>query len=141
MPEGDLVFIVKAPMQSVWALLSDMQKVGSCIPGCEVIVVDEKISNWKLAAKLGFVSRTFELKNQVTELIPPTRSAWMAHGEDIEMAGSLDLASISNIETQVHFRIVINATGNMGKIINNVIDRKIDDYKNEFMKCVKSKLE
>ena len=37
MPEGSVAFDVRVPVDRAWAFLSDMQKVGSCVPGVEAI--------------------------------------------------------------------------------------------------------
>jgi len=141
MPEGEVLFTVKAPLQKVWDFLSDMKNVGSCIPNCEVNVIDSETSEWYITEKIGFISKTFSLKTRTTKIIAPKHAAWIGEGENIEMSGSLDLTPISNEETEVRLKLSLNASGPLKAIINNVIASKMDDYKNAFMNCVKSKLE
>src|SRR5207249_4897961 len=49
MPEGTISFEVEAPVERVWAFLSDMRKVGSCVPGVQSVeVLDDKRARWNL---------------------------------------------------------------------------------------------
>ena len=53
MPEGTISFEVEAPVERVWAFLSDMRKVGSCVPGVQSVeIVDDKRARWNLQVKI-----------------------------------------------------------------------------------------
>jgi carbon monoxide dehydrogenase subunit G len=141
MPEVEDVFTVKASLQKVWDFLRDIKNVGTCIPNSEVNIIDPNTSEWKLTTKLGFMPVTVKLIARITEMKPPEYAAWIGEGENVKMAGSLKLRPISNEETEVKFKLNISGSGTMAGIINNVIARKMDEYKNGFISCVKSKLE
>ncbi|MGI0148587.1 MAG: CoxG family protein, partial [Thermoplasmata archaeon] len=59
MPEGKIEFDVIAPVAQVWSFLSDLRKVGQCVPGVEnVELIDEKRARWDLKVRIGPLSQT-----------------------------------------------------------------------------------
>lgn len=142
MPEGHANFVVKAPLQKVWDFLSDMKKVGTCIPGLvEMEAIDERSAFWTLKMKVGPISKTIKLKTQTVEQRPPTYGSFKGEGENITFEGSINLKSVSDKETEVDYKMSVNASGSLGEIINSVIRSKIDQQTQDFSRTVKSKLE
>ena len=142
MPEGHVNFIVKTPLQKVWDFVSDMKKVATCIPGLvDMQAIDDKSAYWTLKMKVGPISKTIKLKTETVEQRAPTYGSFKGEGENITFMGTIILKSVSENETEVDYKMNVNASGSLGEIINSVIRSKIDQQTEDFSKAVKSKLE
>lgn len=65
-------FVVLAPIQRVWDFMMEPEKITSCIPGCEKIIVrDEKNYFAAVKAEVGPISVRFEFNTEIVEIAPP----------------------------------------------------------------------
>ncbi len=59
--EFDNSFEVAAPIETVWVLLNDIERIAPCMPGAEITeVIDESNFKGKVAVRLGPVALTFQ---------------------------------------------------------------------------------
>jgi len=142
MPKMEPTFTVEAPADEVWAFLTDMERVGSCVPGCEVHEVDAQTFAWEMTAKMGPISKTFKFTTQATTQDDVNHIAEFAGGGDgLEIAGRCRLDPVSARETHITFELDINGTGGVATIVNNLIKMKIGEYEAAFVECVRGSLE
>ena len=141
MPEGSLTFNVRAPLESVGIFLADLRKVGACIPGARRFdVVDEKNANWEIEMKIGPLKQRFQVRTETAEQNPPHHGKFRREADTLNMTGTIDLAPAGN-ETQVTYRIAVDAKGPLARIMDNFMTSKLDQQTQEFAANVKKALE
>lgn len=150
MPEARVEFTIKAPIIEVWQLLSNMEGLGLCIPGCkEVKQVSENEYDWILQVKVLHTSRTISARTRATEMVPPSHVSFTGDGKlreglgfyKVALRGSMDLASVTNNETKVIFDGSVSAGGIGGAIINKIASGQMKGLIQDFEQNVRSKLE
>lgn len=143
-------FIVKAPLERTWELLSDMERFGSCIPGCkEVRKISETEYDWVIQAKVLRTSRTIVAKTRAIELNPPVHAAFLGEGElkerfnryKVTLSGTTDLESLSDSETKIKFAGDVHASGMGGFIINKVASGQVKGLFQDFEQNIRAALE
>lgn len=123
--QGDLcmlieeTFAVKAPIEKVWDFLMDPDASGPCVPGCEKVeVVDDKTYRVRVKTKVSFLAFTFNMKVEIIEMNRPFHLESTSAGEDSKMTSkirvksSLDLKSVTELETEISYRSDISLFGN-----------------------------
>src|SRR5437867_12538818 len=94
MPEGTIAFDVTAPIEKVWAFLSDTRQVGRCVPGVDRIEgLDATHARWDLTVKIGPLSQTLKVTTETLEQVPLRRGRFRASADSIDMTGTSGLAS------------------------------------------------
>lgn len=143
-------FIVKAPLEKTWKLLSDMESFGLCIPGCkEVKKLSETEYDWVIQAKVLHTSRTIVAKTRVTEMKPPVHASFEGEAElherfsryKMTLSGTTDLEPLSDGETKITFAGNILASGAGGFIINKIASGQMQGLFRDFEQNVKAELE
>lgn len=141
MPEGTVTFDVRVPQDRAWAFLSDMQKVGSCVPGVEAIeVVDEKRAKWTLKVKIGPLSQTIHVDTETLEQTPPSRARFKGVADNMEMLGTIDLAPAGD-STHITYTMVATAKGPLARIMDNFMKSRLKQQSEDFAANVKKTLE
>jgi len=136
-------FEIEAPQERCWIFFSDLANVGNCIPGCEsVSPIDQVSAIFKIKLKVGYLSKTFELKAKVVELTEPSHIAFTAEGTDAEIDGDLGFHRISPDKTGVRYTIEIRPISITGKTAVTMIGKDlVKQQASEFATCVKNKLQ
>jgi carbon monoxide dehydrogenase subunit G len=141
-------FTIKAPIEKAWDFLIDPDASGPCVPGCEKIeVVDDKTYKVRVKTKISFISFTFNMKVEIIEMNRPFHLESVSAGEDskltsrIRMKSSLDLKSISEMETGISYRSDVSLFGKLGTMGLSVIKGKAKQLGKEFAGALKSRLE
>ena len=141
-------FSVKAPIGKVWDFLLDPHKLAACVPGCEgVEVLDENTYLTSVKAKVGPISARFKIRLTINEKDPPYRLVTTGKGEDSGMASSLlskneiRLQSLSEGETEIHYRSDISVLGTLGRFGEGIMRKKAKEVGEQFAQTLKSKIE
>ncbi|MEK6987296.1 MAG: SRPBCC domain-containing protein [Candidatus Thermoplasmatota archaeon] len=141
MPEGTVTFDVRAPVDRVWSFLSDVRKVGSCVPGVENIeIVDEKRATWDLKVKIGPLSQTMRVATETLEQVPPSRARFKGVADNADMLGTIELTPKGDA-TQVVYTMNVTAKGPLARIMDNFMKSKLKSQGDEFAANVKKALE
>lgn len=141
-------FIVKAPIEQVWAFLRDPREVGRCIPGTERIdVVDDTHYRVVAGARVSFLSLSFQLDVTLTEVVEPRRLVSVAEGTDarlkerVKLTSTLTLDPVGPAETAVAYRIELGVFGKLASIGFAVIKGKAKAMAAEFADTIRARLE
>lgn len=136
-------FEIAANQEKCWSFLSNLQNIGSCIPGCEsVSMTGETSAEFKVKVRVGYLSKTFLLRAKLVELVPPRHLTFNAEGQDAEISGNLDLNGSQEKLTTLNYKIEIKPVSLTGKTAISMLGRDIvRKQASEFASCVKSKLE
>jgi carbon monoxide dehydrogenase subunit G len=141
MPEGKVEFEVIAPIEQVWSFLSDLRKVGPCVPGVEnVEVLDEKRARWDLKVKIGPLSQTIRVLTETLEQIPLRRGRFRGEAENMDMIGTIELAPAREA-TKVVYTMSVTAKGPLSRIMDNFMRTRLKSQTEEFAANVKRALE
>jgi uncharacterized protein len=141
MPEDSIAFDVKAPPERVWAFLSDMRKIGSCVPGVmSVDVLDDTHARWNLKVKIGPLSQTFVVMTENLEQEPLVRGRFRGTAENMEMMGTVELTPHED-STRVKYTMSVQAKGPLARIMDNVMKTRIKGQTEEFAANVRKALE
>lgn len=141
MPEGTVTFDVRAPVDRVWSFLSDVRKVGSCVPGVENIeILDEKRATWDLKVKIGPLSQTMRVATETLEQVPPSRARFKGVADNADMLGTIELTPKGDA-TEVVYTMNVTAKGPLARIMDNFMKSKLKSQADEFAANVKKALE
>lgn len=141
-------FTVKAPIEKVWAFLRDPRQVAQCIPGTEKIeVIDDTHYHVVAGAKVSFLSVSFAMNVDVTEIEEPRRLVSVAEGLDsrlrerVKVSSELTLEPLGPDETTLSYRIDLGVFGKLASIGFSVIKGKAKQMAVDFVASIRSRLE
>jgi len=141
-------FSIKAPIGKVWDFLLDARQLASCVPGCEgVEILDENTYMTSIKVKVGPISARFKIRLTINEKEPPHRLLTTGKGEDSMMASSIlskneiQLHSLSEAETEIHYRSDVSVLGTLGKFGEGIMRKKAKEVGGQFALVLKSKIE
>jgi len=135
-------FEVNASPSKCWEFFSNLSNIGNCIPGCESVKpIDESSAIFRVKLKVGYLSKSFELKTKVVEKIEGTRMKFIGEGQDAEVTGSVDLGSFSD-KTKIRYSVEIKPISVTGKTAVTMLGKDlVKKQASEFASCVKSRVE
>jgi aerobic carbon-monoxide dehydrogenase small subunit len=135
-------FVIASDIDRCWQFVSDLPSVAACVPGCESATpLDGKDVLLKVKLRIGYISKTLELKARVGESNPPSHFSFSATGPDAEISGIIDLLSVDK-GTRLTYRIEINPVSVTGKTAMTLMGKDlVKRQAEEFAACIKSKLE
>lgn len=141
MPEGTVEFEVTAPVERVWSFLSDLRKVGGCVPGVEnVEVLDEKRARWDLKVKIGPLSQTMRVMTETLEQVPLRHGRFRGEADNLDVIGTIDLASAGE-RTKVTYTMAVTAKDPLARIMDNFMRTRLKSQTEEFATNVKRAIE
>jgi uncharacterized protein len=141
--ESSEEFSVDAPQDSCWAFFSDLTNIGSCIPGCESVTNLAKDSAiFKVKVKVGYISRTFQLKAKLVETNAPSHLSFCAQGSDAEVTGKLSIERRETDRVSIKYSVEIRPISVTGKTAVAMMGKElVRKQASEFATCVKARLE
>lgn len=143
-------FEIQAPVEAVWAFLMDPHRVVECMPGAELVEVeDERTFRGNIKLKVGFVAVSYQMRVQFTEIDHEAFFARIqAEGSENTKGGGRALGTMSSQSralsdgvTEVTVGVEMDITGRMiefGKGMIRSVSRQITK---KFVSCAKGKLE
>ena len=141
MPEGTATFEVRAPVDRVWAFVSNMQKIGGCVPGVQSVeVLDETRARWNLKVKIGPLSQDIVVLTESLEQIPLKHGKFRGEAENMDITGTIDLAP-DGTSTKVTYTMAVQAKGPLARIMDNFMRTRLKAQTEEFAANVKKSLE
>jgi carbon monoxide dehydrogenase subunit G len=141
MPEGTISFDVQAPVERVWAFLSDMRGVGTCVPGVQSVeIIDDKRARWNLQVKIGPLSQAVQVLTETTDQIPLKHGKFRGTADNMEMIGTIDLEPAEN-GTRVTYTMAVQAKGPLARIMDNFLRSRLKAQTEEFAANVRRALE
>ena len=92
MPTAQRTFEVQAPAATVWAFLSNLERLGPCLPGCTgVDLLSPTEADWRMETKIGFIRKRFVVRTRTTTLEEPAHAAWTGESDDLTASGTIDV--------------------------------------------------
>jgi uncharacterized protein len=107
-------FDVKAPVQTVWETLIDVERVAPCLPGAEITGSEDGVYQGTFVVKVGPTTASYRGQLEMQALDEATRTATMkARGQDKRGQGSANATIVSTLsETPegTHVEVVTDFT-------------------------------
>lgn len=136
MPVMKPSFVIDAPIDKVWAYMSNMENVGSCVPGCEVNVIDNTTSEWAMTVKMGPLKKTIEMTNHVIEQDDANYHVhFKCDGDMVDCIGVGDMTPQDG-GTFVDFSLTLEAKGPGAQMVDRLITGKLPEYQEYFVEHV-----
>lgn len=140
-------FTVDAPVDAVWAFLTDPHRVARCLPGASITEqIDEKTYAGKMTVKVGPVSSSYKGRIVFERLDPETRTAQMSgRGQDIRGRGGADMKMMSRLTeteggTSVTVVSEVNVTGILAQFGRGMIKDVSDQMFQSFTETMRAEL-
>ena len=140
-------FTIRAPLETVWNFLFDIERMSLCVPGVESIEqTGEDTYQGMLAIRIGPVSARFAGKVTLTEVAMPHRIGAHINGEDRTIASFIHADFVSILEeiedgTQVSYDMDLNVRGRLGQFGTAVTRATAQKITAEFANNVRAELE
>jgi carbon monoxide dehydrogenase subunit G len=141
--EASEEILVNSAIGRCFSFFTDLVNIGSCIPGSEKVeLIDSTSANLKVKLKVGYISRTFELKAKIKDVKINKELSFVAEGPDAEVTGYLNFSEKETGITKVTYRVEIKPISVMGKTAISMMGKDlVRKQASEFASCVKQKLE
>lgn len=139
---------IDVPRDAAWDFLWDVDRLISCVPGCEEASTVEagKLYNARMVARVGPFKVTFPIKIEVLESEPKQRIKARASGSDNKIGSHLKVELDVSLEekgnsTVVSFVASVDILGKLATLGHSIIKRKADNDVASFAQAVKKELE
>ncbi len=142
-------FVIKAPIDKVWAYLTDPYRVAPALPGAAITEkVDEKTYKGTITVKVGPVSAKYKGTAVFETLDPATHTAEIsAKGQDLSGRGGADmkmssvLKEVAPSETEVTLVSDVNVTGILAQFGRGLMQDVSDQMLKRFTDAMRAELE
>jgi carbon monoxide dehydrogenase subunit G len=145
----DKTFVVRAPPQAVWDLLTDPRRVARCLPGAAITEqLDPKTWAGTLAVKVGPVTASYRGQLQFARLDAAAREAELhASGQDVRGKGGARMKLTSRVierapgETEVVASSELEVTGLLAQMGRGMVQDVGDQIFRKFTDAMRAELE
>jgi carbon monoxide dehydrogenase subunit G len=142
-------FVIKAPIDRVWAYLTDPYRVAPALPGAAITEkTDERTYKGTITVKVGPVSAKYKGTAVFEKLDPATHSAEIsAKGQDLSGRGGADMKMSSALvsrgaeETEVTLASDVNVTGILAQFGRGLMQDVSDQMLKRFTDAMRAELE
>jgi carbon monoxide dehydrogenase subunit G len=140
-------FVVRAPLETVWQFLFDVERMSRCVPGVEAVeAVDDRTYRGKLRVKVGPISAAFGGTVTLTEVDAPRRVVASVEADDkasASMVRATFSATLAAVEggTQVAYQMDVNLRGRLAQFGAAVIGGTARKMTADFAEQVRAQLE
>ena len=138
---------IARPVEKVWEFLWDIEKLTSCIPGCESVKTIKDREKYELTVKdsVGPITVHFELLAEVKKLEPLKRIEIALEGKDFKAGGVRQTMTLvltaKGSDSEIDFETDVNVFGRLGTLGYPFVKKKAETMINEFSENVKSAIE
>ena len=142
MPTAQRTFEVQAPVATVWAFLSDLERLGPCLPGCTgVDLLSSTEADWRMETKLGFIRKRFVVRTRTTTLEEPAHAAWTGESDDLTASGTIDLRPCAPDRTEITYQGTVKGQGPARQLLNRYFKSRLDRDIDTFVANVRAALQ
>ena len=143
--QGNL--LIARPVEKVWEFLWDIEKLSSCIPGCEYVKTITAREKYELKVKdsVGPITVQLDLLAAVKKLEPLKRIEIAMEGKDFKAGGVRQTMAMAltpkGIDTEITFDTDVNVFGRLGTLGYPFVKKKAETVIQEFGANVKRAIE
>jgi carbon monoxide dehydrogenase subunit G len=139
--------LIARPVEKVWEFLWDIERLSSCIPGCESVRTIKEREKYELKVKdsVGPITVHLDFLADVKKLEPLKCIEIAMEGKDFKAGGvrqtiALALAPKGN-DTEIGFETDVNVFGRLGTLGYPFVKKKAETVIKEFGDKIKSAME
>jgi uncharacterized protein len=138
---------IARPVEKVWEFLWNIEKLTSCIPGCESVKTIKEKEKYELKVKdsVGPITVHLELLAEVKKLEPLKSIEIAMEGKDFKAGGVRQTMTLvltaKGSESEIDFETDVNVFGRLGTLGYPFVKKKAETVINEFSENVKSAIE
>ncbi len=138
---------IAADRETVWAFITDPNKVGKCAPGVESIDIVEADKSFKAVASIGLgnLKVRFNADVEWTELDAPAKASLKAHGtapgSATDVLATMILIDSDNGMTTMDWSADVSILGTIASLASRMMGSVTEKLTQEFFTCMKSQIE
>ena len=140
---------VDAPLDRVWALVTDVPRIAPCMPGAQLTnVVDERTYEGTIRVKLGPINMSYKGSAMLDEMDEASHTARLtASGKDVRGGGTaragveMKLGSLSASSTSMAVTADVQLTGKVASFGRGAIQDVSTRLFGQFAQCLRETLE
>lgn len=137
--------VVKAPVEKIWAFISNPESIAQCLPGVEEYkVVEGKKIEAKTKIGIGFIKGTFRVNSRVTEEDPVKHHAKLSvDGSGVTSAFKADISIDCNQHpegTELSWIADATISGPLGSVAKGLLEGAAQKIVNQTLECVTQKV-
>ena len=138
---------IARPVEKVWEFLWNIEKLTSCIPGCESVKTIKDREQYELTVKdsVGPITVHLELLADVKKLEPLKSIEIAMEGKDVKAGGVRQtmtlVLSAKGSESEIDFETDVNVFGRLGTLGYPFVKKKAETVIKEFGDRIKSAIE
>ncbi len=139
-------FTINAPLDAVWAFLSDVPQVAACVPGASGIQqIGEEVYQGKFEVRVGPIGTSFDGKVTFTERIEREKLVALIEGQDKNSAtivGATFTGMLVSLEgkTRLDYEVDVALRGRLAQFGVAVVKATAKKLTGQFAKCLEAKL-
>lgn len=141
-------FTVAAPIERVWACITDPDIVAPCVPGCQSVeAISPTAYKAQVQIAVGPIKAKFNLDVEVIEENPPNELRSRTRGEEgsrasiVSAENLLRLAPAEDGGTEVTYSSEVSVVGRLGKFGLGVMKKKAQTLGQQFAENFRQKVE
>jgi carbon monoxide dehydrogenase subunit G len=147
--KSELTFQVPAPIEKVWALLSDPKKVATCVPGAQITEqVDDKTYRGSISVKVGPSVTDYKGEVQIVRMDAQSyEMEILGKGQDVRGKGSASMKMTGKLRTlpggatEVASVSEVNVVGILAQMGSRVINEVSNIMFEQFTRNFQEKLQ
>ncbi|MRH45028.1 SRPBCC family protein [Aquibacillus halophilus] len=143
MPSGTHKIELYIPINTIWELVSDMDKWAPLVPGyIEHEILNERQSTWTFKGEVGIVQKKVSMQLNITNWQKPTKVTFDLKGlnENFSGSGYFEAEALSNTKTKMTSNLDIKAAGMLGPMINPFLKSFVPKTTTELTDAIANKL-
>ena len=137
---------IGAPQATVWAYVTDANKISECAPGLQSVeVIDDERFKMVVRVGVGPVRSEFDLTCTWVERNEPSRArinaSGQAPGSAVSMDATMDLAPDGDGATVMDWAAEARISGKLAGLGSRLINPVADRMTKQVFECIRAKLE
>jgi carbon monoxide dehydrogenase subunit G len=138
---------IHAPIEKVWAGMTDPNLVSQCAPGLQSMQILVPDKEFKVVAAIGFgtVKVTFDANVEWIEMDPCNFAKVKAHGKapgsGVDVVSEMRLTSIDPENTDLNWSADIVIVGTIASLASRMMGGMTKKMTSTFFDCIRSKIE
>ena len=141
MLRGEAHVVARVPIERVWAVVNDLQKIGRCVPGVESITVhDGGRATWKVGFKIGPLTQRVVVETETLERVEPTDIRFRGTADNLDLTGSVHLEPHES-GTSLAYSLTLEPKGRLANLLESYLKGKVAELTRTFVANVAQAVE
>lgn len=137
--EIELAHVFKTPIDALWSVVLDPERVAKCVPGIQSVdVISDTEFHAQIKVKIAFISANFAIRTVITEMNAPHSLQAEASGQDNSIGSSvkavvgMNLSAVGEGQTELRVKATATVLGRLGTLGLNPMRTKAERMWEQF---------